>query len=166
MTRKYLIRCRDFALFMLAQTLIFSQIHLFGYATAYVCIIFLMKLPRHTSQNELLLWGFIMGIITDIIGNTPGINAASLTFLAFMRNNILESFIQKGNTDNLVASTNTISWRGYVCYTLLCTLLYNTALYFLEVFTINYPVQLLIGVVSSTLLTMLFIIVSECFTRK
>ncbi|MBQ2878601.1 MAG: rod shape-determining protein MreD, partial [Bacteroidaceae bacterium] len=82
MTRTYLIRIRNIILLILVQSLIFNRIHLFGYATAAVYLIFLLKLPRYTSRNELLLWAFIMGITIDLFGSTPGINAAAATLLA------------------------------------------------------------------------------------
>ena len=76
MTAIYLIRLRDFVLFTLVQVLLFAHIHLFGYATACIALIFLLKLPRHTSRNELLIWGFLMGLVIDVFGSTPGIHQA------------------------------------------------------------------------------------------
>ena len=66
MTATYLLRLRNFVLFILVQILIFAHIRLFGYATACVALIFLLKLPRYTSRNELLIWGVLMGLIIDI----------------------------------------------------------------------------------------------------
>ena len=79
MTRNTLINIRNFTLVVLAQVLVFSRIHLFGYATACIYLIFILKLPRHTSTNALLLWGFAAGIVVDMFCNTPGINAAAAT---------------------------------------------------------------------------------------
>ena len=56
MTQEILIRIRNFVILALLQVLVFSRIHLFGYATAYIYLIFLLKLPRHTSTNALMLW--------------------------------------------------------------------------------------------------------------
>jgi hypothetical protein len=56
MTRNYLIRIRNFILVAIIQVMIFSQIHLFGYATACVYLLFILKMPRLTSRNELLIW--------------------------------------------------------------------------------------------------------------
>lgn len=166
MTATYLIRVRDFVLLTLVQVLIFSHIHLFGYATACVALIFLLKLPRHTSRNELLLWGFLMGLTIDIFGNTPGIFAAATTILAFVRNVTLEHFIPKGFADDMTPGVRSIKGVRYISYTSICVLIFYTTLYLLELFTINYPLPLLIGASSSTLLTMLFIIIAEFFTRK
>lgn len=166
MTATYFIRLRDFVLLTLVQVLIFSHIHLFGYATGCVALIFLLKLPRLTSRNELLLWGFLMGLTIDMFGNTPGINAAAMTAVAFIRSIILEHFIPKGFADDMTPGIKSINAVRYISYTSICVLIFHTILYLLELFTINYPLPLLIGASSSTLLTMLFIIIAEFFTRK
>lgn len=166
MTRKYLIRIRNIILLILVQSLIFNRIHLFGYATAAIYIIFLLKLPRYTSRNELLLWAFVMGMGVDMFGNTPGINAAAATLLAFVRNPILETFVPKSNPDDLVPGVASIWFSAYMSYAIICTAIFYIALYVLELFTISYPITLLIGVLSSTLLTILFIMVAEKFSSK
>ena len=166
MTSNTLIRLRNFVILTLVQVLIFSRIHLLEYATAYVYLIFLLKLPRLTSRNELLLWAFFFGLAVDMFGNTPGLNTCAATAMAFARNYILSAFTQKGVADDFIPSVHTLNWGGYTTYSALCLLLFYGVLYTLEVFTIHYPLTLLIGVLSSTLLTMLFTIVIECFTRK
>ena len=166
MTAIYLIRLRDFVLFTLVQVLIFAHIHLFGYATACIALIFLLKLPRHTSRNELLIWGFLMGLVIDIFGSTPGIHAAATCALAFVRNMVLERFIPKGFADDLTPGVKSIKAGRYISYSSVCVLVFYIVLYLLELFTVHYPLPLLIGASLSTLLTMLFIIVAEFFTRK
>ncbi len=166
MTRNTIIRARNFAILALIQALVFNQIHLFGHATAHIYLVFLLKLPRFTSRNELLLWAFLFGIVVDIFGNTPGVNTCAATAMAFVRNNLLDAFTQKGNADDFIPGIHTIGWGGYTTYSLFNLLLFYTALYMLELFTIQYPVTLLISVASSTALTMLFTLVIECFTHK
>lgn len=166
MTRDTLIRIRNFVILVLIQALIFSRVHLFGYATAYIYLIFLLKLPRFTSKNEILLWGFLFGLAVDIFANTPGINACAATAMAFVRHNILDAFTQKGTADDFVPGIHTIGWSGYTTYSLLCLIVFYSVLYLLELFTIQFPVTLLVSILSSTLLTMFFTLVIECFTRK
>lgn len=166
MTSTYLIRIRNFILVAIIQVLIFSQIHLFGYATACVYLLFILKMPRLTSRNELLVWAFLLGLTVDIFSNTPGLNAAAATAMAFARNMVLSSFLQKVTSDNFVPSVRTLNWGGYICYTLICILLFYFLLFLLEMFTVGYPLQLIISISSSTLLTMLFVLVIEFFTRN
>lgn len=166
MTSKSLIRIRNFVILAFIQVLIFSQIHLFGYATAHIYLIFLLKLPRFTSRNEQMIWAFLFGLVVDIFGNTPGINACAATAMAFARGYILESFTQKGVADDFVPGIHTINVAGYIMYATLCLLLFYTVLFLLELFTIHYPLTLLASIAASTLLTLLFTLVIECFTRK
>ncbi len=166
MTSNSLIRIRNFVILAFIQVLIFSQIHLFGYATAHIYLIFLLKLPRFTSRNEQMIWAFLFGLVVDIFGNTPGINACAATAMAFARGYILESFTQKGVADDFVPGIHTINVAGYIMYATLCLLLFYIVLFLLELFTIHYPLTLLASIAASTLLTLLFTLVIECFTRK
>lgn len=166
MTRTTLVNIGKFILLALAQVLIFSQIHLFGYATACIYLIFILKLPRHTSVNALMLWSFMFGIIVDIFCNTPGINAAAATAMGFARNTFLAAFTHKGMPDDFVPGAKSIKWGGYLVYSLMCIVLFYCVLFLLELFTIGHIVSLLISTASSTLLTMLFVIVTECFSFR
>lgn len=166
MTRTTLVNIGKFILLALAQVLIFSQIHLFGYATACIYLIFILKLPRHTSVNALMLWSFMFGIIVDIFCNTPGINAAAATAMGFARNTFLAAFTHKGMPDDFVPGAKSIKWGGYLVYSLMCIVLFYCVLFLLELFTIEHIVSLLISTASSTLLTMLFVIVTECFSFR
>lgn len=166
MTGNTLGHIRNFILLTIVQVLIFSQIHLFGYATACVFLIFILKLPRHTKTTELLIWGFLFGMAIDMFCNTPGINAAAATSMSFVRNPILAAFTHKGMPEDFIPGVKTIKWGGYITYSLLCILTFYAVLFLLEIFTINYPGTIIISALSSTLLTMLFVSVMELFSRK
>ncbi len=166
MTKSTLKRIRDFVLLTLAQALIFSRIHLFGYATACIYLIFILKLPRHTKTAELLVWGFLFGIAVDMFGNTPGMHSAAATAMCFVRNPILAAFTHKGVPDDFIPGAKSIKWGGYAVYSSLCIALFYAILFILEMFTFSYPLTLLAGIASSTLLTMLFVFVIELFSRN
>ena len=166
MTSNTLTRIRNFILIALAQTLIFSHIHLFSYATACIYLIFILKLPRHTSINELLVWSFLFGLTVDIFCNTPGMHAASATAMGFIRNMALAIFTHKGLPDDFIPGVKSIKWGGYIIYSLICIAAFYTALFMLELFTVNNISSLIMSVSSSTLLTMLFVIVTECFSFR
>lgn len=166
MTKNTLTRLRNFVLLVLVQVLIFSRIHLFGYATACIYIIFIIKLPRHTTRNELLIWSFLFGLSVDMFCNTPGINAAAATLLGFIRNPLLAAFTQKGLADDFTPGVRSLKWNRYVVYSLLCISIFFTTLFILELFTVVNPLMLLTSIVSSTLLTMLFTIVIEFFSSN
>lgn len=166
MTRNTLIDIRNFVLIALAQVLIFSHIHLFGYATACIYLIFIIKLPRHTSVNALLIWGFLFGLTVDIFADTPGINALAATAMSFARNMFLAAFTHKGLPDDFVPGVKSIKWGGYLVYSFMCIVLFYCVLFLAELFTMSHIVPLLTAVASSTLLTMLFVVVTECFSFR
>ena len=166
MTSSTLINIRNFILLTFVQVLIFSHIHLFGYATAYIYLIFLLKLPRHTSRNSLLMWGFLFGLAVDMFSNTPGINAAAATAMGFARNAFLATLTHKGMPDDFIPGVKSLKWGSYLIYSLMCIVLFYTILFILELFTISSFVPLLISIASSTLLTMLFVVVTECFSFR
>lgn len=166
MTKNILIRMRNILVLIAVQVLIFSRIHLFGYATACVYLIFLLKLPRHTKSTGLLIWGFFSGLIIDMFCNTPGIHAAATTAMCFARNPILAAFTHKGMPDDFVPGIKSIKWGGYLVYSALCLLIFYVVLFLLELFTMSYPSILITCILSSVLLTMLIVIVIEFFTSK
>lgn len=166
MTRNTLINIGKFLILVLVQVLIFSRIHLFGYATACIYPIFILKLPRHTSVNALLVWSFLFGITVDMFCDTPGINAAAATAMGFARNTFLAAFTHKGLPDDFIPGAKSIKWGSYLLYSLMCIVLFFSVLFLLELFTIDQMAPLLISTASSTLLTMLFVIVAECFSFR
>lgn len=163
MTKTYLIRIRNIIFILLLQSLIFSRIHLFGYASASIYLIMLLKMPKYTSRNELLIWGFIMGLVVDIFCNTPGINAAASTLLAFVRNPILEWCTNRNNHDDFTPGIYSMRFGAYMSYAAISVIVFYFALYILELFTINYPFTLLLSVAGSTIFTLLFVLITERF---
>jgi hypothetical protein len=166
MTRNTLINIGKFLILVLVQVLLFSRIHLFGYATACIYPILILKLPRHTSVSALLVWSFLFGITVDMFCDTPGINAAAATAMGFARNTFLAAFTHKGLPDDFIPGAKSIKWGSYLVYSLMCIVLFFSVLFLLELFTIDQMAPLLISTASSTLLTMLFVIVAECFSFR
>ena len=164
MTSKTIARAGYFVLLSLVQVIIFSQIHLFGYATACIFIIFLLKLPRHTTRNETMIWAFLFGIVTDIFCNTPGIHSAAATAMAFSRKYILATFTHKGLPDDIIPGVKTLKWGGYTVYAALCISIFYALLFLLELFTVRHLSTLLISTIASVTLTMVFTVVAEFFS--
>ena len=94
----FLNRLKYFLIAAGVQVLLFSHIHLFGYATVYIYLLFILKMPRFATRNAQMVWAFLLGLVVDMFSNTPGINAAAATFLAFMRDYVLAMFIPNGIT--------------------------------------------------------------------
>ena len=161
----FLNRLKYFVILIVAQVLLFNHIHLFGYATAYIYLLFVLKMPRFATRNEQMLWAFALGLIVDMFDNTPGINAAAATALAFTRNYILAMFTPNGMSEDFVPGTKVMRWSAYIGYAAISTTLFCIVLFLLELFTLARPMHLVISVISSTLLTLLFVTVIESFNK-
>ena len=162
----FLNRLKYFLIAAVIQVLLFSHIHLFGYATVYIYLLFILKMPRFATRNVQMVWAFALGLVVDMFSNTPGINAAAATLLAFMRNYVLAMFIPNGITEDFTPGTRVLRWGAYVSYAAICTLIFCTTLFLLEFFTLSHPLHLAISVSGSTLLTLLFVIVFESLNRR
>ena len=86
---KNLHRIEWFVGLALLQALVFNQLHIGGYATPFLYIYFILKFNSKIGRNQLMLWAFMLGLTIDVFGNTPGMNAAACTCLAFFRNSLL-----------------------------------------------------------------------------
>lgn len=162
----FLNRLKYFLIAAVIQVLLFSHIHLFGYATVYIYLLFIMKMPRFATRNEQMMWAFALGLVVDMFSNTPGINAAAASMLAFMRDYVLAMFIPNGITEDFTPGTRVLRWGAYVSYAAICTLIFCTVLFLLEFFTLSHPLHLAISISGSTLLTLLFVIVFESLNRR
>ncbi|MEG1617278.1 MAG: rod shape-determining protein MreD [Bacteroidales bacterium] len=142
-----------FLLLLLAQVLVFNNIHLWGFATPILYIWLILKLPAQTPRGLLISIGFFFGLIIDLFCNTPGMHALATSLLAFMRDSILFLFVQRDEMKNGSPSFRTMGMGAFVRYIILAILLYCTALYLIEAFTLfSFPI-LLLKIVSSSLLT-------------
>ena len=67
---------------VLFQVLLLNRISLFGYVTPLFYIWMIVRFDSSMSRFSVLLWAFFLGILIDCFSGTPGLNAASATFLA------------------------------------------------------------------------------------
>lgn len=150
---------------ILLQVLVFNKISLFGYATPFLYIYFILKLPVGMSRNIILVLGFLMGFIIDIFSNTPGVNAAATTFAAFLRRPIQSVMFTLDDYEEQIPRLSLLGFT-FVKYTSLLVLIHHISLILLESFSF-YNIQLqLIRILSSTVLTSIIIFALEGFFIK
>jgi len=157
MITTYFKRIEWFAALALIQVLVLNNIHIAGYATPFIYIYLILKMSSGTSRNELMLWGFFLGLVVDIFSDTPGMNAASAVFIAFLRPYFLRLFTQRDSTDEFVPAIKTIGTFSFIKYVIVCVLFHHAALLMIESFSLFDLNTLLIKIGTSTLLTVLCI---------
>ena len=153
----YLQRIEWFIGLVLLQVLVLNRMHMNGYATPFFFIYFILKYNSGVSRNTLMVWSFLLGLTVDIFSNTPGMNAAAATLLAFMREPILEDF---------EPGIKSMGISPYFRYILLCTFLFCSILMVIDTFSFfNLPV-LLLKILTDASITIVCILCAEAIRRK
>ncbi|MBP6065977.1 rod shape-determining protein MreD [Bacteroides sp.] len=161
----YLHKTGWFVGLMLLQVLLLNHIHIAGYATPFLYVYFILKFASNTSRNELMLWGFFLGFFIDIFSNTPGMNAAATTFMAFSLPYLLRLFMPRDLLDGIVPSFKSMGVFPFFKYMLAAVFVHQCTLLTIEYFSFSSIPQLLLRVVVSTLFTCTCIMAVEGVRR-
>ena len=161
----YLHRFGWFVGLVLLQVLILNNIHILGFATPFLYVYFILKFASGTSRNELMLWGFAIGLAVDVFSNTPGMNAAATTLLAFARPLFLRLFTPRDLLDSIVPSIKTMGVSPFLKFVVLSVFVHHLVLLSIEFFSFTSLPLLLLRVVACTLLTLTCIMAIEGIRR-
>ncbi|MBO7568858.1 MAG: rod shape-determining protein MreD [Bacteroidaceae bacterium] len=146
---------------LLSQVLVFNHIHLLGYITPLVIGYMVVGFHRNTSRTEILIWGFIIGLLFDIFSNTAGMAAASCTMIAMIQPVLLNMLSPRDSAEDLIPSFSTLGLWRYIFYVFLLMLVMNGCFYLLDAFTLVDWQLTLISIVGGSLFTTLIIIFIE-----
>ena len=166
MTTDFLKRIVLFLVFVLAQALVLGGIHLFNCATPLLYVYFVMMFPRNYPKWALLLWSFTMGLLIDVLFNTPGLAAASITLIAAIQPYLLEAFTTQDSAENLEPTLKTLGWEKYTVYAVMTVLIFCVVIYSLEMFSFFNLLHWAMCVIGSTLITLVFIFTFEIARSK
>ena len=138
------------------QMVVFNYIHLFGYATPLPFVYLLLLFPLGTDRWSILLWGFVCGLLCDITSLSLGVGMAAMTLVAFIQPPLLQLMIPK----------DTMGFWGYFRYALLLTFIFVIAYFLFQVFNFFHPLDFLISMLSSFVLTFFFCLTFEAIRYK
>lgn len=161
----YLYEVLLFAVLILLQVLVFNQISVFGLATPFLYIYFLLKLPIGRNVFYVIIMGFLMGFIIDIFLNTPGINAAAITIIAALRRPLLRLFFTKEESEDYVPSIY-ITPIPFIKLAIAMVVVHQTALYSLESLSLFNPQILFLRLGASIVLTLILLFALDGFMYK
>ena len=155
-----------FIILVLVQALVLNHIHLFDCATPLLYIYFVLPTRRNQSRWVTLLWCFALGICIDMFSNTPGVAAASMTFIGLLQPYLLSLFIQRDSPDDLRPSFKVLGAVKYPFYTIFIVLIYCLLFFTLEAFNFYNWLQWIECVGGSAVLTILLILTIDNFRTK
>ena len=161
----YLYEAFLFVVLILLQVLVFNQISVFGFATPFLYIYFLLKLPMGRNEFYVIIIGFLMGFIIDVFLNTPGINAAATTLVASLRRPFLRLFFTREEFENFVPGIYSAT-GAFIRFAVIMVLKHQVALFGLESFSLFNPNILLLRLLSSVILTLILVFAMDSFVFK
>ena len=163
---RLLTRIAWFVGLVLIQALLLNNMCLFGLATPFIYVYFLLVIDKDVDCNALMLIAFLLGLSVDIFSNTPGVNAGASVFIAFMRPGLLRLFSPREEYENFEPGIYTLGIWAFIRYAFVTILLHHTALYLLEAFAFANIGYLLMRSLCSALLTVLLVISIEFVRHK
>ena len=144
---------------VLAQVIVFNHICIFNVAVPMVFIYLIVRLPITLSPNWVLTIGFFLGLIVDIFSDTYGMNALACTVLAMVRRPVLRLYVpREEDLTRPEPSIQSLGTAEYMKYLLTMTLIYCTLIFLIEAFSIFNPLQLVLRILFSTLLSMVLML--------
>lgn len=159
---------RQIALFVslvLLQVLILNQIFFLGYATPFFYIYFIIKLPVATNRNLVVLLGFLMGMTIDLFCNTLGVNAAAITFAAFLRLPIQKLFFEREDFEHLKPKLSVLG-GSFIKYAVAMILIHHITLILIESFSYSDIVTIGLRILFSSVLTFILLFAVESLSIK
>lgn len=163
---RMLTRIAWFIGLVLVQALLLNNISLFGLATPFVYIYFLLVVDRDADRNALMVMAFLLGLAVDVFSNTPGVNAGASVLVAFIRPGLLRLFSPRDEYENFEPGIYTLGIWAFVRYATIVAFLHHTALFFLETFSTANIGYLSLRILCSTLLTMMLVMSIEFVRHK
>lgn len=161
MLQTYFNRAIWWTMLVLLQVFFFNHVHLLGYATPFIYLFIVVKLSSDISRHALMLWAFLLGLLIDAFSDTPGMNAAAAVFLAFIRPTLLRLFVPRDANDTFTPSIHSMGLSSYVKYLSMCVLFHHLLLFTIAFFSLASPLELLLRIVSSGLLTVVCLLAVE-----
>ena len=146
---------------VLLQVLFLNRISLFGYVTPLYYIWLIVRFDSSRKRSGILLWAFFLGLFIDLFSGTPGLNAASATFLAMLQPGIVKLFVALDRHDVLIPCSASMGGRQFAGYLLLMTVLHHTVYFILRSIPLTDWPMLVLKIVFSTLLTFILMLVTE-----
>ena len=125
-----------------------------------------MILNAEIPRKSLLLQAFFLGLCIDIFSNTPGMNAAAATMMAFARRPLLRMQMLRDVTDDYVPGIRSMGFYPFFRYILSSTVVFMVTLQIIDAFTFFRMSELMWKIVTDTLITVVGIICIDTIRRK
>ena len=153
-----------FIVFVLLQTLVIDNIHLFGIVTPFLYIYVIIKFKVGLTRSSMILLSFLLGLIIDIFSDTYGVHAAACSITGFICKPLFERIVDTKDLPNgSFPSYEQIGYRNFFNYTLIVVTIHHVVLFSIESFGFHQPLLLITRLITSILMTSLLVFLVEAF---
>jgi rod shape-determining protein MreD len=156
-----------FILLVAVQVIVLNNIRLGGYVNPYIYVLFIMMLPVRIPKTLLLVIAFATGLCIDVFSNTQGLHAAASVFLGFIRPTVLRIIAPRdGYEADASPSIKLMGVSWFILYSVIAVFLHHMVLFYVEVFRFSEFFSTLLRVALSSVVTIIFILISQLLFGK
>lgn len=158
-----------FIVLIATQVFLLKNIGYYNLSIPYLYILFILLLPFGIPNFLLFILAFFTGLTIDVFYDTLGLNAAACSVLAFVRIVFINLTVQRDGFDNEPdPSLGLMGFRWFIFYAVILTFFHHLILFSFENFKFSELGYILVRVISSTLFTVLFMLITEFtfFSKK
>ena len=149
-----------FIFLLLIQVTVLNKINFGGFINPQIYILYVILFPYHNNhKGYLMMSSFFLGLSIDFFMNSGGINAFSLTLIAYSRQFLFDTIMGKQDKKAVISFKELPKLKS-ITYILLISFIHITSLYWLENFSFNELGTMFIRVFISTIYSSILIFIS------
>ena len=147
------------------QVLLFDHIHLFGFSCPSVYLFFIISYRFDRSQFFLILLGFLLGFVLDIMQSSSGANTIATLLISFIRPWVIRfSFGIIPDSNSLLSMKSRMG--NQALYIGLMILIHQFVLQSVAYFDVTHTTLILRNTLVNTALTFILLLATLNLTKK
>lgn len=155
-----------FFFLLLLQVTILNNVNFLGYLNPMVYVLWVLLFPIRKNKTYILITSFLLGLCIDFFSDSGGINAFSLTFIAFIRLNVLKFILKKTDFDYITFTIKKISFSKTISYFAILIVIHHILIYMLTYFSFNHYLVIITKTLTSSLFTLFLSILGILLVKK
>lgn len=157
-----------FFLVLALQFFLFSNVQFFGYLTPYYYPVLLLLMPVRYNQHNLLILGFVVGLLVDAFEQTGAIHASATVMMVYLRPVLLRLVSTRGGEDLPRLDAESLGYRNFAIFVSMALFFHHFTLFFLDALKFSNLDLVLWRALQTTVLSFIvvFIIHGLTFRKK
>jgi rod shape-determining protein MreD len=157
-------------IFILNDIMLKSSLTFFGFPvfTPIIYPLILLVMPVNTPHWLLMVLGFVTGLTMDMFSNTPGMHAAAMVLICYVRPYILKLFFQQTAKElkDTVPSLYKLGFTSFIIYVGFTILIHHLFFYILEIWSFKSILLIFFKTIVSAIMSIILILLSQLLFAK